>query len=91
MIEGMYVHFSHPSKNRQLTDLPKSLGLKIKTTGRISNTRWNCRYKNREALKQPFKSILSVLKKEIENEANRDINEAIGIMYKKKLYNNISY
>ncbi|KAL4104378.1 hypothetical protein QTP88_019679 [Uroleucon formosanum] len=79
-IECIYVHFSHPSKNRQLTDLQKSLGLKIKTFGRISNTRWNCRYKNCEALKQCFRSILIVLKTEIENEADRDVNEAIGIL-----------
>lgn len=77
------------------------MGLKIKTIGRISNTRWNCRYKNCEALKQCFKSILSVLKMEIENEADRDVNEAIGIMsyyiltlcmmYNENLYYNISY
>jgi len=67
------------------------LGLKIKTFGRISNTRWNCRYKNCEALKQCFRSILIVLKTEIENEADRDVNEAIGMMYNENLCNNISY
>jgi hypothetical protein len=61
------VHFSYPSKNHQLTDLQKSLGLKIKTISRISNTRWKCRYKNYEALKQCFKSILSILNKDIKN------------------------
>jgi len=36
--------------------------------------------KNCEAVKQCFKSILIVLKNEIENEADRDVNEAIGII-----------
>jgi len=59
----------------------KKLGLENKNYQAISNTRRNCRYKNYEALKQCCKSILSVLNKEIENEADRDVNEAIGIMY----------
>ncbi|KAL4091985.1 hypothetical protein QTP88_026579 [Uroleucon formosanum] len=75
----MYI-FLTLQKNHQLTDLQKSLGLKIKTIGRISNTRWNCGYKNFQALKQCFKSILSVLNNEIENKADRDVNEAIGIL-----------
>ncbi|KAF0709199.1 zinc finger MYM-type protein 1-like, partial [Aphis craccivora] len=45
-----------------------------------NNTRWNCRYKNCEALKQCFRSILIVLKTKIENEADRDVNVAIGIL-----------
>lgn len=77
------------------------MGLKIKTIGWISNTRWNFWYNNCEALKKCFKSILSVLKMEIENEADRDVNEAIGLMsyyiltlcmmYNENLYYNISY
>lgn len=49
-LESIYVHFSYPTKNQQLIDMQKKLGLKIKTIGKISDTRWNCRYKNCDAV-----------------------------------------
>jgi len=60
-------------------DIQNNLGIKKKTLTRLSDTRWNCRYKNCEAVLKCYASIIKLLKEEIENNNDRDVNEAIGI------------
>lgn len=57
--------------------MQKKLGLKIKTIGRISDTRWNCRYKNCDAILDCYQAIIYVLQEEIENDNDKDVNEAM--------------
>uniref|UniRef100_A0A2S2QNB5 Zinc finger MYM-type protein 1 n=1 Tax=Sipha flava TaxID=143950 RepID=A0A2S2QNB5_9HEMI len=78
-LDSLYVHFSYPTKNQRLIDMQKKLGLKIKTIDKISDTRWNCRYKNCDAILDCYQAIIHVLQEEIENENDKDVNEAIGI------------
>lgn len=54
------------------------MGVKKKSITRLSNTRWNCRYTNCEAVMSSFKAIVDTLINEIENESDKDVNEAIG-------------
>ncbi|XP_060863223.1 zinc finger MYM-type protein 1-like [Metopolophium dirhodum] len=79
-LDSLYVHFSYPTKNQRLIDMQKKLGLKIKTIGRMSDTRWNCWYKNCDAILDCYQAIIHVLQEEIENENDKDVNEAIGIL-----------
>lgn len=78
-LESLYVHFSQPARNKNLMDIQNNLGIKKKTLTRLSDTRWNCRYKNCEAVQKCYASIITLLKEEIENNNDRDVNEAIGI------------
>lgn len=80
-LESLYVHFSQPARNKNLIDIQKKLGIEKKTLTRLSDTRWNCRYKNCEALQKCYASIKRLLKEEIENNNDKDVNEAIGINY----------
>lgn len=86
-LDCIYIHFSYPSKNQRLIEMQKQLSLKILTIGRISDTRWNCRYKNCEAVIQSYQAIVNVLQEEIEEEMDKDVNEAIGIF----IYINLHY
>lgn len=79
-LESLYVHFSHPSKNQKLTEIQTKLGIKHATMIRLSDTRWNCRYRNIESVKNSYKAIIQALEEEIENEDDRGVNEAIGII-----------
>ncbi|KAE9522565.1 hypothetical protein AGLY_017035, partial [Aphis glycines] len=79
-LESLYVHFSNPSKNQKLTEIQTKLGIKHTTIIRLSDTRWNCRYRNIESVKNSYKSIIQALEEEIENEDDRGANEAIGVM-----------
>lgn len=54
------------------------MGVKKKSITRLSNTRWNCCYRNCEAVMSSFKAIVDTLINEIENESDKDVNEAIG-------------
>lgn len=47
---------------------------------RLSDTRLNCRYRNIECVKASYKAIIQALEEEIENEDDREVNEAIGIL-----------
>jgi hypothetical protein len=47
---------------------------------RICNTRWICRYKNCEVIINNYKAIVAVLQKEIEDQYNKDVAQAIGIV-----------
>jgi hypothetical protein len=47
---------------------------------RLSDTKWNCRYRNIKSVKNSNKAIIQALEEKIENEDDRDINEAIGII-----------
>ncbi|KAL4097919.1 hypothetical protein QTP88_022611 [Uroleucon formosanum] len=75
--ESLYIHFSHPSKNQKLIEIQTKLGLKYTSMIRLSDTRWNCRYRNIESVKASYKAIIQALE-EIENEDDRGVNEAIG-------------
>ena len=80
-LESLYVHFSQPARNKNLIDIQKKLGIEKKTLTRLSDTRWNCRYKNCEAVQKCYASIIRLLKEEIENNNDKDVYEAIGINY----------
>lgn len=47
---------------------------------RLSDTRWNCRYWNIESVTNSYIAIIQALEEEIENEDDRGVNEAIGII-----------
>ncbi|KAL4125788.1 hypothetical protein QTP88_010028 [Uroleucon formosanum] len=66
-LESLYIHFSHPSKNQKLIEIQTKLGIKYTSMIRLSDTRWNC-------------PIIQALEEEIENEDDRGVNEAIGIL-----------
>jgi len=48
------------------------------TITRLCETRWACRYKNCIAVKNNFTAIIQLLEKEIEEDASRDVPQAIG-------------
>ncbi|KAL4141494.1 hypothetical protein QTP88_004124 [Uroleucon formosanum] len=79
-LESLYIHFSHPSKNQKLIEIQTKLGIKCTSMIRLSDTRWNCRYRNIESVKASYKAIIQALEEEIENEDDRGVNEAIGIL-----------
>jgi len=76
-LESLYVHFTHPSKNQKLTVIQTKLGIKHTTMILLSDTRWNCRYRNVESVKNSYKAIIQALEEEIENEDDKEVNEAI--------------
>jgi len=72
------VHFSKPSINKKYIEIQTHLGIQKLAISKLSYTRWNCRYRNCEAIKKSFKAIVLALEEEIEDESDRDVNEAIG-------------
>lgn len=44
----------------------------------MSDTRWNCRYRNCEAVLNSYGCIIDILKEEIENEVDKNVNESIS-------------
>lgn len=47
---------------------------------RICDTRWICRYKNCEAIIHIYKSIVAVLQKEVDDQYDKDVAQAIGVV-----------
>lgn len=45
---------------------------------KLSDTRWNRRHLNVESDKASYKAIIQALREEIEEEADRGVNEEIG-------------
>jgi len=54
------------------------LGVKKKSITELSNIRWNCCYRNCETIMSSHIAIVDTLINLIENESNKDVNEAIG-------------
>ncbi|XP_022169569.1 zinc finger MYM-type protein 1-like isoform X2 [Myzus persicae] len=79
-IEGIYIHFSHLTKNQMLVNMQKQLGIKSIHISCLSDTRWNCRLKNCEAILHNYKAIINVLQEETDNQTDRNANEALGIL-----------
>lgn len=77
-MESVYVHFSRPSNNYKLLDIQSELGLKKGNVIRICDTRWVCRYKNCNSMLNNYSAILKFLSNEIEEQADKDVIEAIG-------------
>lgn len=77
-MEALFVHFSKPSINTKFNEIQTKLGIKKLSITKISDTRWNCRYKNCESVIISYKAIIKALEEEIANESDRDVNEAIG-------------
>lgn len=57
------------------------MNIKASNLMKISDTRWVCRYKNCQAVKNNYEVILEILRDEINNN-NHDMNvaQAIGIL-----------
>lgn len=72
------MHFSKPSINKKYIEIQINLGIQKLAISKLSDSRWNCRYRNCEAIKKSFKAIVLALEEEIEDESDRDVNEAIG-------------
>lgn len=51
---------------------------KSTTVMRVCDTRWVCRYKNCESIINNFESIVKALKEEVEDQADKDVAQAIG-------------
>lgn len=79
-MESLYVHFSQPTRNKKLIDMQINLGIQKKMLTKLSDTRWNCRHKNCESVKNCYASIINTLKEEIENAEDKHANEALGII-----------
>lgn len=79
MSEAIYVQFSMPSKNKKLQEMQKHLNIKLCTLSQISDTRLICRYKNCKAVIDNYKLIVNVLKKEVEDNNDRDVSRTIGL------------
>ena len=47
---------------------------------KICDTRWICRYKNCEAIIYNYKAIVNALQKEVEDQYDKDVVQAIGIV-----------
>jgi hypothetical protein len=47
--------------------MQKQLGIKSTQIGSLNDTRWNCRFKNCEAVLYNYKAIMNVLQEEIKN------------------------
>lgn len=47
---------------------------------RICDTRWICRYKNCEAIINNYKAIIATLQKEVEDQYDKNVAQAIGIV-----------
>lgn len=75
----MYNHFSYPTKNEKLIGTQKKLGRKVKTIGKISDTRWNCRHTNFDSVLDCYQALIHVLQEEIENDYDKDVNKAMFI------------
>ncbi|XP_060857951.1 zinc finger MYM-type protein 1-like [Metopolophium dirhodum] len=81
ILEAVYVHLSRPSKNTKLIEIQKKMGLSKSTTVIwVCDTRWVCRYKNCESIINNFESIVKALKEEVEDQADKDVAQAIGIL-----------
>ncbi|XP_060859266.1 uncharacterized protein LOC132936542 [Metopolophium dirhodum] len=76
----VYVHFARPSNNTKLIKIQLDLGLKKGSILRVCDTRWVCRFKNCEAMISNYTAILEYLSNEIEEQSDKDIVEAIGIL-----------
>ncbi|CAI6365209.1 unnamed protein product [Macrosiphum euphorbiae] len=77
---SIYVHFSQPSKNKKLCEMQRNLGLNKGNVLRICDTRWVCRYKNCVAMLKNYSSILNILNDEIEEQIDKDVARALGIL-----------
>lgn len=77
-MEAIYVHFSFPSKNKELQEVQNQLGMKNKTMIHMSDTRWVWRFKNCNVIINNFAAILQLLQEEIENNSDRKVSPAIG-------------
>ncbi|CAI6355444.1 unnamed protein product [Macrosiphum euphorbiae] len=80
-LEALYIHFSIPSKNMMLVDIQEKLGIKKTKLCSISDTRWSCRFKNCKMVMEHYSSIIKVLKYEIDENTDKNVANAIGILY----------
>lgn len=80
ILESLFVHFSQPSNHKTFIKTQKALGTKTLELSRISDTRWSCRSNNCQAVKNNYSSIIVALKYEIEENSNRNVVEAMGLL-----------
>jgi len=74
----LYVYFSHPTNNIKFCEIQKKLGIKETSLTRISDTRWNCIFKNCRAVIQNYRAIIQLLNAEVDSAMNRDVSQPIG-------------
>lgn len=60
--------------------MQQKMNIKASNLMKISDTRWVCRYKNCQAVKNNYEVILEILRDEIDNNKDMDIAQAIGIL-----------
>ena len=60
-IEQLYKFFANPGAHDIFLSMQKTLGLKAREIGQLSDTRWACRWKSVEAVKINFAAILKSL------------------------------
>ncbi|XP_030753184.1 zinc finger MYM-type protein 1-like [Sitophilus oryzae] len=80
ILESLFVHFSQPSNHKTFIETQKALGTKTLELSRISDTRWSCRSNNCQGVKNNYSSIIVALKYEIEENSNRNVVEAMGLL-----------
>ena len=62
-IQQLYKYFSNPGSHDILLNMQKTLGLKTKEIGQLSDTRWACRWKSVEAVKTNYAAVVKALAK----------------------------
>ncbi|KAL4149980.1 hypothetical protein QTP88_003831 [Uroleucon formosanum] len=73
---AIYTHCMAHRLNLVVVDL----WLKKGSILRVCNTRWVCRFKNCEAMIRNYTAIIEYLSNEIEEQSDKDVVEAIGIL-----------
>ncbi|CAH1109478.1 unnamed protein product [Psylliodes chrysocephalus] len=79
-VEALYVHFSSPGNHSVLIKIQKELGLSKIELNRLSDTRWSCRNTNCQAVKKNYSSIINALQFEIQQNYNKNVVEAVGLL-----------
>ncbi|CAI6366510.1 unnamed protein product [Macrosiphum euphorbiae] len=90
-LEAVYVHFSQPGKDKLLQDLQKSMQIKSLSISRLCETRWSCRLKNCKAVHNSFGVIVNILQNEINEDTNKEVAQAIGLLHMLKKMSFVLY
>lgn len=80
VLEALYVFFSRPGVHKTFVNTQGLLGLKAIELTQLSDTRWACRWRNVNAVKTCFKSLLTCLT-ELSSPESRCFVEAQGLLH----------
>ena len=61
ILEQLYVFFARPGAHDTFVKTQAALGLKVQEIGQLSDTRWACRWKSVEAVKNKYNAVVKCL------------------------------